>query len=115
MQLREKLLFFGIVNIMVIGFFTIFYHFFISLPYIFLINFVVLPIYLLLSRWKLSESEKIIFSLFLAVGGFPTVVYTLGRVMSLVGSIVLTTGLLWATILLIKNRDNNKNNGKTKS
>ena len=45
--------------------------------------FFILPMYLILDNFNLQQDEKIIFSFFLGVGIFPSMVYWLGTVISL--------------------------------
>ena len=58
--------------------------------------------YLILNNFELDMSEKIVFSFFISIGIFPSIVYLLGLVMSFRIAIAVTFILLIFTAYLIK-------------
>ena len=49
-----------------------------------------MPVYLILNNFDLTSEEKLIFSFFLGIGIFPSIVYLLGLVISFRIGIIIT-------------------------
>ncbi len=61
-----------------------------------------LPFYILLGRFGLSRGERMVFSLFIGIGVFPSIVYWLGVFMSFRLAIVVTFVVLMIVALFLK-------------
>ena len=62
----------------------------------------ILPTYFILNNFNLDNDEKIVFSFFISVGVFPSIVYWLGTIISFKISILITFILFLISGLLIK-------------
>jgi len=71
--------------------------------------FLIFPIYLILNNFELDQFEKIIFSIFIGIGIFPSIAYWLGLwFSSLLISVVVTFILLTLIRLLLMKVYKNK-------
>ena len=61
-----------------------------------------LPFYLIMDNFELSTGEKIIFSLFIGAGAFPSIAYWMGTLISFKLSIAITFVLLMAIAFAVK-------------
>lgn len=68
-----------------------------------------LPFYLILDNFNLSRSEKVIFSFFIGLGVFPSIVYWLGTLISFKLAIVIAFVLLTLVAFMIKKLKKPKN------
>lgn len=93
---KEKLLFLGSINAIFILFFSFVFGFKYALPVLFFLDLVIVPTYISLSRFISREYELVFLSLFLGIGIFPTIVYLIGRILSLTASILIGVIILWA-------------------
>ena len=89
MKLDNKL-FAGIVLILIAAFFFIVFG--MAGLRLALVGFAIfiLPVYLILNNFDLTSEEKLIFSFFLGIGIFPSIVYLLGLVISFRIGIIIT-------------------------
>ena len=62
----------------------------------------IVPFYLLLDNFELSQDEKIIFSFFIGVGIFPAIAYWLGMIISFRIAIFITFAVLLVAGYLVR-------------
>ena len=62
----------------------------------------ILPTYLILDNFELPQQEKIVFSFFVGIGIFPSIVYLLGLIISLRIAIAITFILLIVIAFMTK-------------
>lgn len=80
---KEDLGFIGIVAAVVLIFFYIILGFSGMMSALGIILLFIVPTYLILDNFDLRQDEKIVFSFFIGVGVFPSIVYWLGLFISL--------------------------------
>lgn len=94
MKPDKKLIFPAIILVLIAVFFSIIFGL-MGLRLVLGIFFIfMLPVYIILNNFDLNPEEKLIFSFFLGIGVFPSIVYLLGLVISFRISIAITFVLL---------------------
>ena len=86
----ENLGFIGVMVIVILAFFYFIFGFSGMMAVLGIILLFIVPIYFILDNFALSQDEKLIFSFFLGVGIFPSLVYWPGLFISFRLSIFIT-------------------------
>jgi len=98
---KEDLGFIGIVVAIVLIFFYIILGFSGMMSALGIILLFIVPTYLILDNFDLRQDEKIVFSFFIGVGVFPSIVYWLGLFISLKIAIFISFIVLVAIGFLV--------------
>lgn len=98
----ENLRFIGIAIVVILAFFYFILGFSGMMAVLGIILLFIVPMYLILDNFELSQDEKIVFSFFLGVGIFPAIAYWLGMVISFRVSIFVTFLILLIAAYLTK-------------
>jgi len=99
---KENIIFVGILVVVILIFFYYILGFSGAMSVLGIMLIFILPTYLILNNFKLDNDEKIIFSFFIGVGIFPSIVYWLGTLISFRISIFMTFILLLLIGFFIK-------------
>jgi apolipoprotein N-acyltransferase len=92
----------GIILVIILTFFYFILGFSGMLSALGIILLFIVPLYLILDNFDLTQDEKIIFSFFIGVGIFPAITYWLGMFISFRIAILITFIVLIVTGYLIK-------------
>lgn len=98
----ENIGFIGIVVIIILLFFYFILGFSGMMTALGIIVLFILPMYLILDNFDLSQDEKIVFSFFIGVGLFPAIAYWLGMLISFRIAIFITFIVLIVAGYLVK-------------
>jgi|TARA_B100001964_G_C14209760_1_gene589902 hypothetical protein len=98
----ENLGFIGIIAAVVLVFFYFILGFSGMMAVLGIMLLFIFPIYLILDNFDLKQDEKIVFSFFLGVGIFPSLVYWPATVISLRLSIVISFVILVVVAYLVR-------------
>lgn len=90
----ENLGFMGIIVVVILVFFYFILGFPGMMAVLGIILLFIVPFYLILDNFDLSQDEKIVFSFFIGVGIFPAIVYWLGMIISFKLAILITFAVL---------------------
>ena len=98
----ENLGFIGIMVAIILVFFYFILGFSGMMAALGIILLFIVPFYLILDNFDLSQDEKIVFSFFIGVGIFPAIVYWLGIIISFRIAIFITFILLVVVGLMVR-------------
>ena len=101
-KIIENLGFIGIIAAVVLVFFYFILGFSGMMAVLGIMLLFIFPIYLILDNFDLKQDEKIVFSFFLGVGIFPSLVYWPATVISLRLSIVISFVILVVVAYLVR-------------
>jgi|TARA_Y100000310_G_C20703189_1_gene831999 apolipoprotein N-acyltransferase len=90
----ENLGFIGIIATVILVFFYFILGFSGMMAVLGIILLFIVPFYLILDNFDLSQDEKIVFSFFIGVGIFPAIVYWLGMIISFSLAILIIFAVL---------------------
>ena len=98
----ENLKFIGIVVVVILAFFYFILGFSGMMAVLGIILLFIVPFYLILDNFNLSQDEKIVFSFFIGVGIFPAITYWPGMLISFRIAIFITFIVLVVVGLLVR-------------
>lgn len=98
----ENLGFIGIIVAITLAFFYFILGFSGMMSILGIILLFIVPIYLILDNFELSQDEKIVFSFFIGVGIFPAITYWLGMIISFRIAIFITFIILVVVGIVVR-------------